>query len=97
MTTPAIDNKPTLAPHLRDVWDCFHELHGDRHTSGMGGVGALPFTAIDRWSVRAGITDPDEFETFNALLRAMDATYLEHLADIAKQRRSKHGDTPANP
>ena len=76
---------------MRHVWDCFHELHGDRHTGAMGGVGALPFTAIDRWAIRFGITDPDEFDAFNTLLRVMDAAYLEHLAEKAKPKSKPHG------
>lgn len=33
---------------------------------------------LDRYAARYGITDPDGFEEFVALIREMDAAFIEH-------------------
>lgn len=70
----ALAERPTVAPHLREVWRAFWDLHGDR-SSGMT-RGALPFVAIDRWADRYEVGPGDEFETFHRLLRLLDAEFL---------------------
>ncbi|MGJ0505608.1 MAG: phage tail assembly chaperone [Methylocystis sp.] len=71
----AISAQPEIAPHLQFVWGAFWELGSDRSLT-MGGVGAIPFSSIDRYAVRFGITDTDQFTRFIRLLRQMDAKYL---------------------
>jgi hypothetical protein len=48
-------------------------------------AGPIPFTAVDRWATRRGITDPDEFEALLGCIRAMDAEWLGQ------------GETPVGP
>ncbi len=45
----------------------------------MGAVGPITFSTIDRYATRIGITDPQSFERFTLLLRAMDSVYLQHV------------------
>jgi hypothetical protein len=40
------------------------------------GEGRIPFTAIDRYARRYGISEVDEFDRLKAVIRAMDAEYL---------------------
>jgi len=42
----------------------------------MGGVGGIPFTAIDRYADRYQVED---FEVFHRLITAMDAAFLQHV------------------
>lgn len=46
----------------------------------MGGVGAIPWTAINAYAKRHGVRDPDDFDDFVSLIREMDAVYLKHQA-----------------
>ncbi|MGE0722824.1 MAG: hypothetical protein AB7O45_00540 [Alphaproteobacteria bacterium] len=50
------------------------------------GTGPIPWTAIDRYAERNGITDPDDLEEFVELVTAMDHAYLEHAAKDAEQK-----------
>jgi hypothetical protein len=45
----------------------------------MGTIGPITFSTIDRYATRIGITDPQAFERFALLLRAMDGAYLKHV------------------
>jgi hypothetical protein len=45
----------------------------------MGAVGPITFSTIDRYATRIGINDPEAFERFTLLLRAMDGEYLKHV------------------
>jgi hypothetical protein len=69
---------------LRTEWAAFAELQYDRPV-GMAGAGAIPWSAIDRWAQRNGITDPDEFAALVACLRALDRVWL---AEQAKQSQA---------
>lgn len=71
----AMDSRPEIDPYLKFVWSGFWELGSDRPI-GMGGVGAIPFSAIDRYAQRLGIDDPDQFARFLHLIRSLDAPYL---------------------
>ncbi len=73
----ALKDEPAIAPHLIVVWRAFLALRGDRQI-GFGGVGAIPFLAIDRYAQRYGITGADQFDRFLTLIMAMDDAYREH-------------------
>ncbi len=53
------------------MWEAWWTLSADRPI-GFGGAGPIPFQAIDRYADRFGISDPDEFNSFVALIAAMD-------------------------
>ena len=72
-------SRPEIPDHLKFVWEAFWSLSGDRQVH-MGGVGMIPFLAIDRYAARFGIEDADEFSQFFDALRAMDAAYLRRVA-----------------
>lgn len=52
------------------------------------GVGPIPWTAIDRYAERHGVTDPDDYDEFVELISAMDSAYLEHAQKEAEARES---------
>jgi hypothetical protein len=54
--------------------DSFWRLNGERQI-GMG-VGPIPFSAIDRYAQRYGITDLDRFDRFLLIIKALDSEYL---------------------
>ncbi|TDT94550.1 hypothetical protein DFO45_2300 [Azorhizobium sp. AG788] len=76
---PALATMPSLPDHLSLEWEAFWSLDGDRST-GFSSVGRIPFTAIERYAARLGLTDPDAFRRFRVLIQRMDAAYLAHLA-----------------
>lgn len=76
-TPQALLDRPEIEMQLQPFWEAFSELSTDRPIDGMGGAGAIPFSAIDRYADRYGFGQADEFERFRALIRAMDAAYLK--------------------
>jgi len=50
------------------------------------GIGPIPWVAIDQWANRHGPSDPDDYDDFLTLIRAMDDVYLDHV-------NSKTGNT----
>ena len=61
-------------PHLLFHWSAFVDLSTDRQ---MGfGVGPIPWSALDMYARRYGLDDPDEFDRFKRLVRALDGTFL---------------------
>lgn len=81
--------RPELWPHLVFHSEAFAALSTDRPLGALGGVGAIPWTALDRYAARHGIDDPDEFERFQRLIRAQDRAYLGHMAETAKAKGGK--------
>lgn len=75
----SVAGRPEVAPHLLFVWRAFWDLNHDRPL-GFGAAGPIPFTSVDRYAIRYGITDPDEFERFFFLIRDMDGTYMTEMA-----------------
>lgn len=67
---------PDLDPELVPVWQTFWDLDTCRPL-GFGGFGPIPWTALLVHQQRWGY-DQDVFDYLWDLLRAMDATYLEH-------------------
>ena len=88
--TPAFMlERPDLWPHLALYSEAFAQLTTDRPLGALGGVGSIPWSALDRYAARHGIDDPDEFERFQKLIRAQDRAYLDHAADEAKKKGGK--------
>jgi hypothetical protein len=67
-----------IPEHHQYLWNAWRDLCHDR-TVGFGYTGPILFTAIDAYAARIGITDPDEFADFLALMREVDAVYLAEL------------------
>ncbi len=82
--TKALDTRPEIEPYLRFVWDAFWELCSDRPVFGMGGVGAIPFSSVDRYAARVGICDADAFSRFLNLIRRMDAAFLNRMTEASE-------------
>lgn len=68
--------RPEVEPEGIPYWDAFWELSTDRQV-GMG-TGPIPFSALDRYADRFGLSAPDDFDRFRAIVRAMDDAYLSH-------------------
>jgi len=59
----------------------------------MGGAGPIPWTAIDRWAERHGVTDPDDFEDLVLYVQVMDRTWQEYQSEQSgKGESGKQGD-----
>jgi hypothetical protein len=80
---------PELDRHLRFTWQAFWDLSNDRPAV-FGGIGGIPFSAIDRYAKRYDITDVDEFDRFARLLKAMDTVFQTHVMECAKEEQ--HGN-----
>jgi hypothetical protein len=65
--------------------DAWGDLAGDRNVE----FGPIPFSSIDRWALRHGIDDPDEFEFLVRAIRAADKAYLAWAAEELKRRTAK--------
>ena len=50
----------------------------------MGGVGAIPFSSVDRYAARVGICDADAFSRFLNLIRRMDGAYLNRMKEVSE-------------
>ncbi|WP_425515124.1 phage tail assembly chaperone [Methylorubrum populi] len=79
----ALVQQPDLPDRLAFVWGAFHDLRDER-ALGFGSVGAIPWSAMDRYAQRSGLSDSDEFARFTALLRAMDAVWLAWMREKMK-------------
>ena len=75
--------QPDLPERLSFVWSAFHDLRDER-ALGFGSVGAIPWSALDRYARRFGPADEDEFARFAALLRAMDSVWLAWMRERMK-------------
>jgi hypothetical protein len=71
-----MEDRPTVPDHLVFLWKAFWDLSSDRQV-GMA-LGPIPWSSIDRYSVRHGVNNIDEFEYMLALLKGMDEVYLEY-------------------
>lgn len=78
----ALRERPETPSALTFWWRAFQDLTSARPI-GFGGVGPIPWTAIDAWATRHGVTDPDDFERLASVVQALDA---EHLALIEASR-----------
>lgn len=84
-TPQALADHKSPDAHLEFYWSAFWALSGDRQLGAFGGAGHIPFLAIDAYGRRYSVADGDEFDRFAALIRAMDAVYLEWLAEQTKK------------
>jgi len=57
------------------LWGAFWELTTDR-ALGFGAEGRIPSSSIRTFAVDHGITDPDDYAWFLAVIREMDSEYL---------------------
>ncbi|WP_421522350.1 phage tail assembly chaperone [Ochrobactrum quorumnocens] len=62
----------------------WHFLRYDRQYGAMGGESPISFLAMDCYARRYGI-DGVFFDTFRALISALDAEWLDHLNETNKQ------------
>lgn len=85
---PFLENRPELAAHLAFEWRAFLELSTDRPV-GFSGAGPIPWVAIDRYAVRYGVHDPDDFEAFLTRIRALDAAWLARQAEMQENPKGK--------
>lgn len=69
---------PDIPEELEWVIGAFWTLASSRTFSGLGVPGPISFDSIDRYATRFEV---DDFEAFHAMIRAMDAAYLEGLKD----------------
>ncbi|WP_425374938.1 phage tail assembly chaperone [Methylobacterium segetis] len=80
--------RPDLPEHLSFAWDAFWALSTDR-ALGFGVVGPIPWSSLDRYAARTGITDPEEFERLARLVGAMDAVWRERMREEVKGEGGK--------
>lgn len=80
---PALLRQPSIHEPLLFYWNGFWDLSTDRPES-FGGVRDIPWSAIDRWAGRHGVTDPDAFSRLLFLIRALDRVWLEDAEKRAK-------------
>ncbi|OKO83382.1 hypothetical protein AC629_22850 [Bradyrhizobium sp. NAS80.1] len=76
-----------MPPGAERYWRAWHALRFDRQYGAMGGESPIMFLSIDAYARRYRIRGA-AFETFHALVGAMDEEYLEHVqrkADDARQ------------
>lgn len=71
---------PVLEPHQAAVMEAFFLLAPDRPVGGMGGIGAIPTTAILAMAEAIG-EDP---LIFLALCRILDGAYMERINSMKK-------------
>lgn len=57
------------------IWEAWTDLTTCRHYT-MGGPGPIPWTAIDQYAARHGVTGTD-YELLVSAIRAMDGAYME--------------------
>lgn len=72
--------KPDLDEGLDWYLDAFWMLTGERPVGVFGGVGRIPFSAVDRWAQRYGVDDLDGFERLQMIVDALDAEFIDFVA-----------------
>lgn len=86
---PADARWPEWSGYLQVAW---HVLRDDRFYGAMGGAARIYYAALDRYAARHRI-EGQAFDEFQTLIFAMDAEYLDHLAEQAKQTEAKTKQT----
>lgn len=71
-----IEERPTVQVWDDLYWQCFNDLCGDREM--VNGLGFIPWTAVNAWAQRQGITDVDEFEMLRYVVGQMDEWWVGH-------------------
>ncbi|NQS89950.1 hypothetical protein HQ584_09190 [Patescibacteria group bacterium] len=85
-----VKEKPVLNYCQNWYYRSFTELSTCRDV-GMG-EGPIPWTAIDRFCIRYGITEFWEFDDFVYIIRKIDNEYLKLRADKNANRTDKHSN-----
>ena len=81
-----IKNAPVLNMGLLFFWKAYQDLTSDRDV-GMG-VGPIPWLSMSEWGSRHRVRG-DDFERLVYILRAMDATFMEHSGKKSKSKMGK--------
>lgn len=84
---------PQLYPGLALYLQAFEDLSSSRPNGGLGGLGVIPFEALDRYATRIGIDDLDAFDDLLRFVRALDDVYLDWAADEAGRRSAPSSRT----
>lgn len=71
-----VTQKPRVELYEKLYWDCFMDLCGTRTIGTV--LGWIPWTAIDSWATRYGVTDADEFEILKKVVMQLDGVWMEH-------------------
>lgn len=74
----ALDTRPELYADLIPVWNTFMELNNSRDI-GMSGPSGLRASDVAACLDLGGIHDADTRSEWYRLIRALDATFLEHV------------------
>jgi hypothetical protein len=88
-TPRALLEKPEIEEHLVFVWNAFWAISSDRPIGAMGGIGSIPFAAIDRYASRYGIDGRDEFDRFHTLIKRLDAVFIATANEKAAEEAKK--------
>lgn len=80
----ALVNRVDVRPDLLLYWQAFDDLSGARPV-GFGGAGDIPWTALDQWATRHGVTG-DMFDMLVDVVRRMDAAWLKWVNRKTRQR-----------
>lgn len=86
---PAEFYAPDLLPGADLYLKAFNALAADRPlTVGMAGVlyGRIPFESIDRFAVREGIDQSDDFDQLRRIVVALDLEEVERLNKEANKK-----------
>ena len=83
-----IKNAPELNIGLMFYWKAYQDLTSDRDV-GMG-VGPIPWLSMDSWGARNRVRG-DDFERLVAILKDMDATFMEHNSRKNKSKSKGKG------
>jgi len=80
-----IQDAPELRADLVPFWKAYEELSTCRAYAGMGGLpGPIPWTAINEYAIRHRFAG-ELFDDLVDLVRAVDAAFLKHAAEKARQ------------
>lgn len=82
-----LKRKPKVPKRLEWVVDAFWDLSSSR-AIGLGGVGPIPFVAVDAWAERFGVRG-DEFLMLKHLVFELDREYMAIEAE--RRKRETHG------
>lgn len=58
----------------------------------MSGAGPIGWDMIDRWAMRHGISDAEDFAELVYFIRAQDSTWLEYQSEQKPKRNDDSGE-----
>lgn len=83
-------DRPELTPHESFLWTAFHDLGTERQL-GMG-VGPIPWSVARQYAAAQGIDDEDGFSDFWAVIRLVDAEYVNQANKVDKNKKGGAGE-----